>query len=73
MKCFVIMPFAETFDAVFEAVKDVATTAVPGTTVECYWLKDIHSAGRITEYLMWALKLGSCRVPDLSAHIFTSI
>lgn len=68
MKCFVIMPFAEPFDAVFEAVKNVATTAVPGTSVECYWLKDIHSAGRITDDILTGLNEAAFCIADVSGH-----
>jgi len=68
MKCFVIMPFAEAFDAVFDAVKCVATTAVPGTVVECYWLKDIHSAGRITDDILKGLNEAAFCIADVSGH-----
>ncbi|MBN1420435.1 MAG: hypothetical protein JXP34_16780 [Planctomycetes bacterium] len=68
MKCFVIMPFAEAFDTVFEAVKDVATTAVPGTSVECYWLKDIQAAGRITDDILRGLNEAAFCIADVSGH-----
>jgi len=68
MKCFVIMPFAEAFDNVFEAVRDVATTAVPGTSVECYWLKDIQSAGRITDDILRGLNEAAFCIADVSGH-----
>jgi hypothetical protein len=68
MKCFVIMPFAGAFDPVFEAVKEVATTAVPGTLVECYWLKDVHAAGRITDDILGGLSEAAFCIADVSGH-----
>lgn len=68
MKCFVIMPFAEAFDSVLEVVKDVATTAVPETTFECYWLKDVQSAGRITDDILSGLNEATFCIADVSGH-----
>jgi len=68
MKCFVIMPFAAAFDSVFEAVKGVATTAVPGTVVECYWLKDVRAAGRITDDILGGLNEAAFCIADVSGH-----
>jgi hypothetical protein len=68
MKCFVIMPFAGAFDAVFAAVNDVASSAVPGTTVDCYWLKDVHAAGRITDDILKGLSEAAFCIADVSGH-----
>jgi hypothetical protein len=68
MKCFVIMPFAPAFDSVFGVVKDVATAAVPETTVECYWLKDVHAAGRITDDILKGLNEAAFCIADVSGH-----
>jgi len=66
MKCFVIMPFAESFDPIFETVKDVAGDTVGEDSFECYWLKDVHSAGRITDDIIEGLSEATFCIADLS-------
>jgi nucleoside 2-deoxyribosyltransferase len=68
MKCFVIMPFSQDFDHVFELVKSVATTAVPETQFECYWLKDVHAAGRITDDILSGINEAAFCIADVSGH-----
>jgi hypothetical protein len=68
MKCFVIMPFAAAFDDVFNVVKGVAASAVPDATFECYWLKDVHAAGRITDDILTGLKDAAFCIADVSGH-----
>jgi hypothetical protein len=52
MDCLVIMPFQARFDAVFETVRKTAVHPVPGEVIDCYWLKDVHAAGRITDDIL---------------------
>jgi hypothetical protein len=66
VKCFVIMPFAESFDPVFETVKDVASETVGEGNFECYWLKDVHAAGRITDDIVDGLAEATFCIADLS-------
>ena len=68
MKSFVIMPFGESFEPVFEVVKDVAGTAVPDAKVDCYWLKDVQSAGRITDDILMGLSEATFCIADVSGH-----
>ncbi len=68
MKCFVIMPFATAFDPVFDVVKKVATSAVPGAVFECYWLKDVKSAGRITDDILIGLHEAAFCIANVSGH-----
>ncbi len=68
MKCFVIMPFATAFDSVFEVVKKTAISAVPDTTFECYWLKDVQSAGCITDDILEGLNNATFCIADVSGH-----
>src|SRR5262249_31985354 len=55
-------------DPVFDVVKHVATTAVPGSAVECYWLKDVQSAGRITDDILRGLSEASFCIADVSGN-----
>jgi hypothetical protein len=68
MKCFVIMPFKETFDPVFSAIKDVACSSIPEANFECYWLKDVHAAGRITDDIITGLSGATFCIADLSGN-----
>ena len=49
LKCLVIMPFRPDFDAVYKCVQSAAQEALPGDSVDCYWLKDVRAAGKITD------------------------
>ena len=66
MKCFVMMPFAESFDPIFETVKDVASEAVGEANFECYWLKDVRAAGRVTDDIVDGLAEATFCVADLT-------
>ena len=68
MKCFVIMPFDTPFDPVFEAVRRVAHDAVTDTPFECYWLKDLHAAGRITDDILAGLADAAFCIADVTGH-----
>jgi hypothetical protein len=68
MRCFVIMPFAESFDPVFKVVNGVAATAVQDITFECHWMKDVFAAGRITDDLVRALDEATFCIADVSGN-----
>jgi hypothetical protein len=68
LECFVIMPFTAVFDPVFEVVKEVATSAVPGAPFQCNWLKDDRSAGRITDDIIKGLNEATFCIADVSGH-----
>ena len=68
MRCFVIMPFKEAFNPVFDAVKNAAYSSIPDTDFECYWLKDVHAAGRITDDIIKGLSESSFCIADVSEN-----
>lgn len=68
MKCFVIMPFMEAFDPVFDAVKNVACGTIHDANFECYWLKDVHAAGRITDDILRGLNEAAFCIADVTGH-----
>src|SRR5882757_9803649 len=68
MKCFVIMPFVEPFNEVFDAVKDVAHDTVEDSNFQCYWLKDVHAAGLITDDILRGLTEAAFRIADLTGN-----
>jgi len=68
MKCFVIMPFKDKFDPVFAAIREAVTRAVPSEEIDCYWLKDIHAAGRITEDIIISLQEASLCISDVTGR-----
>lgn len=68
MKCFVIMPFRQAYDPVFDAVKQAACSSVSGENFDCYWLKDVHAAGRITDDIIAGLSEAAFCIADLSEN-----
>ena len=68
MKCFVIMPFPEAFDAVFRAVSETARAIGGEQTFECYWLKDVHAAGSITDDIIHGLTEATFCIADVTGH-----
>lgn len=68
MKCFVIMPFKQAFDRVFDAVKQAACSSVSGENFDCYWLKDVHAAGRITDDIISGLSEAAFCIADLTGN-----
>ena len=68
MKCFVIMPFVSSFDAVFAAVKTAASGTIHEASFECYWLKDVQAAGRITDDIIKGLSEAAFCISDVSGH-----
>jgi hypothetical protein len=62
------MPFAESFDAVYEAVAQAAEHAIPGETVRCHWLKDLHAPGQITDDIVRSLREAELCIADVSGN-----
>lgn len=68
MNCFVIMPFMDAFNSVFEVVKDVAYGTIPDANFKCHWLKDDHAAGRITDDILNGLTEAAFCIADVTGH-----
>lgn len=68
MKCFVIMPFRQEFDPVFNTVKEAVSNSISEVDFDCYWLKDVHSAGRITDDITAGLSESTFCIADLSGN-----
>ena len=66
LKCFVVMPFRDEFDAVFETIRDAAANAVPGEEIHCHRLKEVHAAGRITDDIIDSLSGAALCVADVT-------
>jgi len=61
------MPFQAEFDPVFAAVQDAVQSAGEGQDdIRCYWLKDVHAAGRITDDILDSLNGTTLTVADVS-------
>ncbi len=60
MRCLVIMPFEDAFNPVYQAVQATVASAVPGQPIDCYWLKDVYAAGRITDTSSTVFKKPPC-------------
>jgi hypothetical protein len=68
LKCFVMMPFEHAFDPVFKGVQQSAANAVPNQVVDCYWLKDVHAAGQISEDIIRALQESDLCIADITSN-----
>jgi len=68
IKCFVIMPFGEEFEPVYETVHSATARALPGQPIECYWLKDVLHAGRITDDIIAGLRESSLCIADVTGN-----
>jgi nucleoside 2-deoxyribosyltransferase len=66
MKCFVIMPFAKTFDDVYVSIKSSVESCGPVGEVMCGRLDERKPAGRITDRLLEALRECAFCVTDLT-------
>ena len=65
-KCFLIMPYAETFEDVHHAILSAARAVEPGHQIECLRLDDNQQAGRIVGRLENAIRETDMCVADLS-------
>ena len=68
LDCFVIMPFDRSFDAVYQAVTHAVKDAVAGQAIHCYWLKDVHAAGKITDDILSSLQNATLCIADLTGN-----
>jgi hypothetical protein len=68
MQCFVIMPFSEPFDDVYDTIKMAVTTSVAGETLTCCRLDEIRGAGRITDDLVSTIQHCDICVADLTGN-----
>jgi hypothetical protein len=62
------MPFREGFEQVFETVRAATVNSLPGQTIECYWLKDVYHAGRITDDILSGLQESSLCIADVTGN-----
>jgi hypothetical protein len=60
------MPFSAPFDAVFDTIRKSITSALPGETIRCHWLKEMQGAGRITDDIVAALDEATFCIADVS-------
>jgi len=60
------MPFEDAFNPVYQAVQATVASAVPGQPIDCYWLKDVYAAGRITDDILDSLQRAALCVSDLT-------
>jgi len=65
--CLVMMPFDETFDRVYAAVRRTVEASVPHRNIRCTWLKDEHAAGRITDDIIDGITRSALSVSDLTS------
>lgn len=64
MDCFVIMPFAQEFDDVYDVIKSSVESAIPGENIRCFRLDDERHAGAITDELLSAIRGAALCVAD---------
>jgi nucleoside 2-deoxyribosyltransferase len=67
LTCLVAMPF-DGFDEVFAAVKAAAGKALPDEPLNCYWLKEIKAAGRITDDILEGIQHSTFCIADLTGQ-----
>ncbi len=68
MKCFVIMPYAEDFNAVYAEVQRAAQNAMPGEQIDCNHLRDVKAAGRITDDIVTSLREAAFCIADVTGN-----
>jgi nucleoside 2-deoxyribosyltransferase len=68
LKCFVIMPYASDFDAIYAEVKRNAECAVPGTEIDCFHLRDVRAAGKITDDIIASLREAAFCIADVTGN-----
>jgi hypothetical protein len=68
MKCFVIIPYADEFDAVYSQVQQAAQDAMPGEQIVCDHLRDVKSAGRITDDIVMSIREAAFCVSDVTGN-----
>jgi hypothetical protein len=68
MNCFVIMPFARTFDDVYGVIRNSMVLAFPERAGQCRRLDEIKPAGRITERLLQELQSATLCIADMTGN-----
>ena len=68
MKCFVIMPYAGEFNAVYTQVQQAVKNAMPGEQIVCNHLGDVKAAGRITDDIVTSLREAAFCIADVSGN-----
>lgn len=68
LQSLVIIPFREEFDPVAATIKGAAEAAIPGTAIECRSLKDVKSAGRITDDILDGIEKSAFCIADLTGN-----
>lgn len=68
MKCFVIMPYAAEFNAVYNQVQQAAQDALPGEQIVCNHLRDVKAAGRITDDIVTSLREAAFCIADITGN-----
>jgi len=58
------MPFG--LDAVFAAIRQGTHDAIPDEPIDCYWMKDQHAAGKITDDIERGIQSAAFCIADLS-------
>ena len=66
LACFVIMPFRDEFDAVYEVVQKAVAHAIPGEQIDCYCLKEVQAAGRITDDIIDSVNKATLCIADVT-------
>ncbi len=68
LRCFVIIPFDDRFDGVYEVVRRAVSTALPGERIQCSSLKESKAAGKITDHIVSAIENATLCVADVSGN-----
>ncbi len=68
MQFFIMMPFADSFTPVLEVIKLAAVAALPQSPLAPIWLRDVHSAGKITDDILVGLNEAAFCVADVTGH-----
>ncbi|MCC6794425.1 MAG: hypothetical protein IT366_04845 [Candidatus Hydrogenedentes bacterium] len=68
VRCLVIMPFRKDFDEVFAIVREAAQGVDRQIALDCYWLKDVLAAGRITDDIVNGLHQAAVCVADVTEN-----
>jgi hypothetical protein len=68
LRCFVLMPFAQSFGDVYAAIRTAIEKSVPGEQVDCRRLDEVTPAGRITDRLVRELNEAAIVVADLTGN-----
>jgi nucleoside 2-deoxyribosyltransferase len=68
LNCFVIMPFSQDFDDVYEMIKNKVNSAVSPHGGVCFRLDEARPAGRITDRLSREIQAASICIADVTGN-----